>query len=446
MAPRVVITGIGLVTCLGTGSELVWKRLIAGESGITQLLDPAYSKLPSRLAGRVIKGDKEGDFNMEDMELKCNTKCASQASLYVLKAAHEAVSNAKLDLNDPQTQLNTGVAVGSSLVEAWRVREAGLRLDQGYNKLSPHFVPQILTNMTAGLVSIQFSAKGPNHSVATACATGLHSIGDAFRFIRNGDADAMICGSTEACIEPLIMAGLSRMRALSTSFNDRPLEASRPFDAKRDGFIISEGACVVVMEKLENAVKRGVEPIAEVLGYGLSSDAKHVTAPSPNGDGAYRSMQAALRDAGVDVSEVGYINAHATSTPLGDAAEAEAIYKLFHHNNDTNKTNNTNSTTNNSTTTSTTKLPLVSSTKGAIGHMLAGAGSTEASFTALACKHRTIPSTLNLALPSNIPFPLNFVSGGCREWRGGVEKCIAITNSFGFGGTNGSLCISEFIS
>ena len=261
--------------------------------------------------------------------------------------------------------------------------------------------------------------QGPNHSVATACTTGLHAIGDAFRFVRGGDADVMICGSTEACIEPLVVAGLCRMRALSTSFNENPSAASRPFDAKREGFVISEGACVMVVEELQHALQRSAVPIAEILGYGLSADANHVTAPLPDGDGVRRSMLAALKDAQLQPHQVGHVNAHATSTPLGDPAEAQAINSIFPH------------------------FPIVTSNKGAIGHMLGGAGSTEAAFAALSCHHRVVPGNLNLTDLSTIPFPLSLSSNN-QPWQS-EHKRIAITNSLGFGGTNASLCLSEYI-
>ncbi|ESO11691.1 hypothetical protein HELRODRAFT_185244 [Helobdella robusta] len=457
---RVVVTGIGLVTCLGTGTDLVWKNVIQGKCGIVALTGEEFSKVPSRVAGLVKHGYDPGGFNLSKINLKIDLKSASTSSLYALVAANEAIQQAKLDLSDEYTQRRTGVAIGMSMIGLDEIVATSERFKIGYNKVSPHFVPKILTNMPAGLISIQYKIKGLNHSVATACTTGLHSLGDAFRFIRNGDVDAIVCGSTESCVGPLALAGFCRMRALSTNFNSDPLTASRPFDDLRDGFVMSEGACIMVMESLGSARRRGIKPICEVLGYGLSSDANHITAPCPHGEGAEMCMLAALRDANIQPGAIGYVNAHATSTSLGDAAEAEAIYRIFAgadskaHNAICNNVIDTIPYENYSDIKyqqqmTAIKGPAVSSTKGALGHMLGAAGSTEVALAALACNKGVIPPSINLYSTSSIDVALDFVRNKCRDWSRSGEirskRRVALSNSFGFGGTNASLCVAEFL-
>lgn len=318
----------------------------------------------------------------------------------------------------------TGVAIGVGMVDLISICETFEALQSGYNKVSPHFVPKILANMSAGHISMKYKFTGPNHTVSTACSSGNHSIGDSLRFIRNSDADVMVCGATESSISPLSIAGFCRLRALATNFNDNPQKASRPFDHNRNGFIMGEGAGVLVLEELEHAKRRNANIFGEILGYGLSGDASHVTSPHPEGKGAFLAMKNALRDAQISLNDVSYVNAHATSTELGDLIEANAIRKLFKEQ---------------------TKNVYVSSTKGHHGHLLGAAGSLETIFTILACKQAIIPPTLNLEnIPENLKF-INFVRDKPKDWKNYEnKKRIALKNSFGFGGTNACLCISEY--
>ncbi|XP_052066190.1 3-oxoacyl-[acyl-carrier-protein] synthase, mitochondrial-like isoform X3 [Mytilus californianus] len=347
----------------------------------------------------------------------------SEGSMYVLVAAEEALNDAKWKPVTEEDKIRTGVAIGMGLVGMKEIYQTKDMMNQkGYKGVNPFFLPKILVNMAAGNVSVKFGLKGPNHAVSTACTTGLHSVGDACRFIQHGNADVMIAGGTEESPNPLSVAGFSKMRALSTSYNDNPKQASRPFDRKRDGFIMSEGAAVLVLEELSHALNRGATIYAEILGYGLSGDGHHITAPSEDGSGAYRCMKTALNDAQVESSQIEYVNAHATSTPLGDMAESKAIMQCLGRN---------------------TNLR-VSSTKGATGHLLGAAGSIEAFFTVMSCYSGKIPGTLNLYEP-NTGVGLNYIANDSVDWISKSPKRIALTNSFGFGGTNGCLCISSFI-
>ena len=321
--------------------------------------------------------------------------------------------------------LSLGVCIGTGMCPMEEIVDAGQLLrSQKYRKISPWFIPRILINMAAGHVNLVYGFKGLNHAVSTACTTGLHAIGDASRFISHGDCDVIVAGGCEASVTPLGMAGFARMRALSTNFNDSPEKSSRPFDSQRDGFVMAEGAAVLILEELEHAKARGANILAELLGYGVSCDANHITSPCVNGDGALRCMTGALRDAGLSPHNIGYVNAHATSTPLGDVAESQAIFDLFGE---------------------LSENVLVSSTKGATGHLLGAAGSIEALFTMMACRTGQVPPTVNLINPDT-GYNLNYVLGGQSSlWKHEAVPRTAITNSFGFGGTNASVIFSEYI-
>ncbi|XP_052757499.1 3-oxoacyl-[acyl-carrier-protein] synthase, mitochondrial [Galleria mellonella] len=410
---RVVVTGLGVVCPLGTGTKLTWDNLLKGHCGIVSLEGEEYSKLPCRVAG-VIPTQK--DSEVAKALSRANLKSMAPATCLALLATSEALSDAKWFPNTDGDKENTGVALGMGMIDLKDVCDTNEALKLGYNKVSPFFVPRILPNMAAGQISIKYGFRGPNHAVSTACATGAHSIGDAFRFIRNGDADVMVCGGAESCISPLAIAGFCRLRALSTSFNDEPARSSRPFDKKRDGFVMGEGAAVLILEEYEHALMRNAKMYAEILGYGLSGDASHITTPREDGSGAVLSMSRAIKDSNIKNEQITYINAHATSTPIGDGIESTAIKALFKEHSSKIK---------------------ISSTKGAHGHLLGAAGNLEAVFTILACYHGILPPTLNLEEPVD---DLCYILKS-KKWNS--EKRVALKNSFGFGGTNASLCIAQ---
>ncbi|KAJ8967507.1 hypothetical protein NQ314_002822 [Rhamnusium bicolor] len=419
MRRRVVVTGIGVLSPVGTGIRESWNNIIAGKCGIEKLEGPDYEHLPCKVAGFV--KDKGAELDLSKYFGKTELKTMAPATGYALLATKQALEDANLESMTDEMKQNTGVAVGMGMVDLVDVCNTYESLKKGYHHVSPFFVPRILPNMAAGQISIKYGFRGPNHAVSTACATGAHAIGDSLRFLRNGDANIMVCGGTESCISPLSIAGFCRLRALSTSFNDEPEKASRPFDKRREGFVMGEGSAILVLEELQHALKRKVRIYAEVLGYGLSGDASHLTAPRSDGTGAFLAMERAVKDAKVNISEITYVNAHATSTPLGDAIETTAIKNLFGNN---------------------CSNIAVSSTKGAHGHLLGAAGNLEAAFTIKAIEEGILPPTINLeTIEDN---DINFVPVKSQVWQK-CDKRIALKNAFGFGGTNACLCLSQFI-
>lgn len=419
MKRRVVVTGMGVLSPVGPNLKEAWKTIISGKSGISKLEGPSYDPLPCKIAG-IIK-ENGARINLSNYFKKSELKSMGAATSYALLAAKEALEDSGLLESPPEVKLRTGVAVGMGMVDLEDICATNDSLKKGYNQVSPFFVPRILPNMSAGQISIKYGFRGPNHAVSTACASGAHAIGDSFRFIRSGDADVMVCGGAEACISPLAIAAFCRLRALSTSFNDNPEKGSRPFDKQREGFVMGEGSAILVLEELGHAVKRGARIYAEILGYGLSGDASHLTAPRSDGTGAILAMSRAVKDAGVDLGDVGYINAHATSTPIGDAIETTAIKTLFKDSYGT---------------------LAVSSTKGAHGHLLGAAGNLESVFTIKAVQDGILPPTINLE--NSEDESVNFVPIKSQNWD--RDKRIALKNAFGFGGTNACLCISQYVT
>lgn len=413
---RVVITGIGMVTPLANGAEKTWEKILSSKSGIRRIDTFDVSDMPAKIAGLVPHGESEGQFNgLDYMELKEQRK-VGEFILYGFAAACQAIEDSGWKPTSPEHLERTGVIIGSGIGGLKEIHNTATTLDSlGPRRVSPFFIPSALINLVSGHVSIRYGFTGPNHSVVTACATGAHAIGDASRIIQFGDADVMVAGGAEAAICRLGMAGFAAARALSTNFNDTPEEASRPWDERRDGFVMGDGAGIVVLEEYEHAKKRGAKIYAEVIGYGMSGDAYHITAPEENGSGACRAMQAALRNAKINPEDVDYINAHGTSTPLGDAIEVRAVKRVFGDH--------------------AYKLSM-SSTKSAIGHLLGAAGSVESIFCALALRDQVAPPTLNLENPSE-GCDLDFVPLVAKE----RSIKIAVSNSFGFGGTNASLVL-----
>ena len=416
---RVVITGIGLVTPLGGDADTTWRRLIAGESGAALVDTFKVDDLPCRIACMVPRGSTaEGKFNPDDwMEPKEQRK-VDDFVLFAVSAATQALSDAGWAPSTYEEQIETGVLIGSGIGGLGGINDAALLVaEKGPRRLSPFFIPGRLINLAGGYVSIRHGLKGPNHAVVTACSTGAHAIGDAARIIQWGDAEVMVAGGTESAVNRLGFAGFCACRALSTGFNDTPTRASRPYDRDRDGFVMGEGAGMVVLESYEHAVARGARIYAEVIGYGMSGDAYHITAPSESGDGAFRCMSAALKRAGIAPTELDYVNAHGTSTPLGDEIELGALQRVLGD---------------------AAAGVAMSSTKSAIGHLLGAAGSVEAIFCALAMRDGILPPTLNLDNPS-VDTPIDLVPHVAKRRR--VD--VALSNSFGFGGTNASLVMRK---
>ncbi|MEQ1782428.1 MAG: beta-ketoacyl-ACP synthase II [Hyphomonadaceae bacterium] len=421
---RVVITGMGLVTPLANGREASWNKLIAGESGLKSVDLFETGDLACKIGGQVpwVSGrgggsaDDPDSFNPEKTMSPKEQRRVDEFILYAMAAADEAIADAGWTPEDYEDKIRTGVLIGSGIGGLKAIADTAIELhEKGPRKVSPFFIPSALINLASGQVSIKYGYKGPNHAVVTACATGAHAIGDSMRLIQWGDADVMIAGGAEASICRIGYAGFIACRAMSTSFNETPTKASRPYDKDRDGFVMGEGAGIVVLEEYEHAKKRGAKIYAEVVGYGLTGDAFHITTPDETGDGGERAMRTALQRSGLDMSQIDYVNAHGTSTPAGDEIEVRAVARAL------------------GDAAATTHL---SSTKSAIGHLLGAAGSVEAIFCALAIRDGIIPPTLNLDNPS-FDSPINLTPHKA------VKKKIraAMSNSFGFGGTNAALVL-----
>jgi 3-oxoacyl-[acyl-carrier-protein] synthase II len=414
---RVVVTGLGLVTPLGIGTAHNWRRLLAGESGLAPIQSFDVQDLPAKIAGQVPRGDTgEGRFNADDWVPPKDQRKMDTFIVYAMAAAAQAVQDADWQPQDDESRERTGVMIGSGIGGLPFISDTAVTLaERGPRRVSPFFIPASLINLASGNVSIRYGFKGPNHAVVTACSTGAHAIGDGTRLIQHGDADVMVAGGAEAAICEIGIAGFAACKALSTAFNDEPTRASRPYDRDRDGFVMGEGAGVVVLEELEHARARGAKIYAEVIGYGMSGDAYHITSPAPDGDGGFRAMQAALKSAGLTPADVDYVNAHGTSTPMGDEIELGAVTRLLGDH---------------------AGKVTMSSTKSSTGHLLGAAGAVEAIFCVLALRDQIAPPTINLENPSVASAidlaPLQAVKR---------KIDVALSNSFGFGGTNASLVL-----
>lgn len=419
MMRRVVVTGLGLITPIGATVNSSWKNLINSKSGIRKIPETLFdtSDLATKIAGLVPDNSEEDGLNLNAFVPEKDQRKMDRFIHLAIAAANEAVKDSEWIAETEEQQNRTGVLIGSGIGGLATIEENALILkEKGPRRISPFFIPASLINLASGHISIQYKFKGPNHAVVTACSTGAHAIGDAARFISMGDADVMLAGGTESPVTRLGMAGFNACRALSTNFNDVPHKASRPWDKDRDGFVMGEGAGVIMLEELEHAKKRGAKIYAELIGYGLSGDAYHITAPAENGDGGFRAMQMALMKAGINPTAVDYINAHGTSTPLGDTIELNAVRRLFKDN-----------------------LSIsMSSTKSSVGHLLGAAGAVEAIFSILAVSNNIVPPTLNLDTPSE-NCEIDLVPHKAKE----KKVNIALSNSFGFGGTNASLIFKK---
>ncbi|MDB2584627.1 beta-ketoacyl-ACP synthase II [Alphaproteobacteria bacterium] len=418
---RVVVTGMGLTTPLGNGIDVNWKRLTSGVVGINKIENFDVSDLPCKIAGQVpnINNDPEGGLDIDNWIEPREYKRIDRFISYGIISAVQAVEHSGWKPKSENEKNRTGVILGSGIGGLETIANTTRLLDtKGPRKISPFFIPSALINLLSGQVSIRYGFKGPNHSVVTACSTGAHAIGDASRIIRYGDADVMIAGGAEAACCRIGMAGFAAARALSTNFNDQPSSSSRPWDQERDGFVMGEGAGVLVLEEREHAIARGANIYAEIKGYGMSGDAHHITAPAENGDGGFRAMRSALSDANINNSEIDYINAHGTSTPLGDMIELKAIGRLLGDN---------------------VSKVSISSTKSATGHLLGAAGAIEAIFSILSIVNQIVPPTNNLINPDeqSVGFDLVPINAKERTIRN------VLSNSFGFGGTNASLLLGS---
>ena len=422
---RVVVTGLGIVSPFGRGVDYNWDCLMDGKSGIRKIQNIDLKDIPVQIAGQVPFGQGEHEFDPDSVMAPKDQKKADKFILYGIAAANDALADAKYEPKelDEAEQCRAGVMMGSGIGGLNNIYENSISFhENGSKRISPFFIPSCLINLISGTVSIDHALRGPNHACVTACSTGTHAIGDAARIIAMGDADVMVAGGAESAVNVLGLSGFSRMHAITAEFNDEPEKASRPWDKKRSGFVMGEGAGAVVLEEFEHAKKRGAHIYAELVGYGMSGDAHHMTAPCPDGDGAYRAMKMAVEHAaehGVKVEDINYVNAHGTSTPLGDLGEAAAVRRLFGE-----KIGNMS----------------MSSTKSATGHLLGAAGAIEAVYTIKAIENQTCPPTLNLEDPDDAVKDLDLVPLKPKKK---VIKA-AMSNSFGFGGTNSSLVFKKF--
>jgi 3-oxoacyl-[acyl-carrier-protein] synthase II len=412
---RVVVTGLGLVTPLACGVAETWARLLDGRSGARPITKFKVDDLPARIACDVPRGDgSNGSFNVDAWLDSKEQRRVDDFIVFALAAAQQAVGDSGFIPKDEEERCRTGVLIGSGIGGLPGIEAAAILVhEKGPRRLSPFFIPGRLINLASGYASIRFGFKGPNHAVVTACATGAHAIGDAARMIALDDADRMLAGGAEGAISRLGMAGFAACRALSTAYNDTPEKASRPYDRDRDGFVMGEGAGMVMLEELEHARRRGAQIYAEVKGYGMSGDAHHITAPEDSGDGGYRAMKIALARASLTAADIDYVNAHGTSTPLGDEIELQAVERLFGN---------------------TAGKISMSSTKSSIGHLLGAAGAVEAIFSILAIRDQIVPPTINLDNPS-VATQIDLVPHKARK----RNVSAVLSNSFGFGGTNASL-------
>jgi 3-oxoacyl-[acyl-carrier-protein] synthase II len=411
---RVVVTGLGMVSPLANGVKATWDKLLNAESGINKIESFDVSDIPAKIAGQVPLGEGAGLFNFDDYVTPKERRRMDDFIVYGLAAAIEAVEDAGVNSDNEEQLLRTGVMIGSGIGGLPEITKGAITVEtNSVRRLSPFFIPASLINLVSGHVSIKYGFKGPNHAVVTACATGAHAIGDAARMIMLDDADVMVAGGAEAACCRLGMAGFAQAKALSTGYNEDPTAGSRPWDEGRDGFVMGEGAGVVVLEEYEHAKARGAKIYGEVIGYGMSGDAYHITAPASDGNGGFRAMQASIKRAGINVEEIDYINAHGTSTPLGDEIEHGAVKRLLgeHY-----------------------QKPTMSSTKSAIGHLLGAAGAVEAIFSVLSIQNNVVPPTLNLNNPSE-GCDMDLAPLQAKE----RDVNVALSNSFGFGGTNASL-------
>ena len=414
---RVVVTGLGILTPLGCGIDATWKRLLAGESGARKIDHFDVSDIPCKIAMQIPRGDgSNGSFNPDQWMQPKEQRKVDDFIVFAMCAARQALDDAGWHPQSYGDQTRTGVMIGSGIGGIGGIADATLLLkERGARRMSPFFIPGRLINLASGYVSIEFGLKGPNHAVVTACSTGAHAIGDAARLIALEDADVMVAGGTESPVHRVSMVGFTACRALSTGFNDTPTRASRPYDRARDGFVMGEGAGIVVLEELEHAKARGANIYAEIVGYGLSGDAYHITAPAEDGDGAYRCMMAAIKRAGISPTEIDYINAHGTSTQVGDEIELSAVERAVGN--------------------AAGRISM-SSTKSSVGHLLGAAGAVETIFSILAIRDQVAPPTINLDNPS-VETPIDLVPHHARK----REINVVLSNSFGFGGTNASLIV-----